>query len=82
MDLKRLNCIRYAWAAWRKAPPGEETYLIIRRSRVAWGFCHFLFGRLDPETGQINVLSYKPFTPEKRGIELSFEGRVVEGDKP
>lgn len=78
----KSNCILFALPRFlRKAPPGEETYLVIRRSRVAWGFCHTLVGTLDPATGQIAVQSYKPPPGHKKtGFAPVFEGAVVNGD--
>lgn len=80
----RSNCVIYALTQWlRKAVPGEEDYLVIRRSRVRWGVFHMLHGTLDPETGQIKVTSYKP--PDghaKTRFAPFFEGRVREGDTP
>ena len=79
----RSNCLIFALTAWlRPAPPGEETYLLVRRSRVRWGGIHALHGRLDPETGQVAVSSYKPNAAEKRGLAVVFKGREVEGDAP
>jgi hypothetical protein len=79
----RSNCLIYALTAWlRAAPPGEESYLVIRRSRIRWGFVHFLHGVLDPATNQIEVTSYKPHEPEKRGFAPLFDGTVQRGDLP
>ena len=79
----RSNCILYALTAWLKAaPPGEESYLVIRRSRVRWGFVHVLHGVLDPATNQIEVMSYKPLVPEKSGFAPRFEGAIQRGDMP
>ncbi len=78
------NCISYALKRWfPKAKPGQERYLIFRRSRLDWGFFHALYGELDPETNQIRVTSYKP--PEghvKAGVAFTFEGAAREGDLP
>lgn len=79
----RSNCIRYALTAWlRPAPVGEESYLLIRRSRVRWGLLHVLHGTLDPTTNQIEVTSYKPNVPEKTGFSPCFEGSIQRGDMP
>ena len=80
--MARSNCLFFALPRWlRKAPPGEETYLIFRRSRVRWGFFHCLSGELDPETRQIKVTSYKPPPGHvKTGFAPVFNGSVVEGD--
>lgn len=79
----KSNCLIFALTAWlRAAPPGEESYLLIRRSRVRWGLVHFLHGKLDSVSGQVDVVSFKPHTPEKQGIELRFRGRVTKGDAP
>jgi hypothetical protein len=49
---------------------------------VAWGFFHCLAGKLDKETGQIAVTSYKPPPGHKKtGFAPFFDGAVVEGDK-
>ncbi len=80
----RSNCVLFALPRWlRAAPAGDEDYLIIRRSRVRWGFCHVLHGRLDPATGQIAVTSYKPIVDAaKTSLEPVFEGHAVDGDRP
>lgn len=89
------NCILFALAlwwrrrirrfrAWRNGVvlrPSERYYLI-RSSRIRWGLFHVLVGRLDRATGQVELFSYKPDTPEKNDIELLFKGRVVRGDMP
>lgn len=79
----RSNCLIYALTAWlRAAPPGEESYLLIRRSRVRWGLFHALHGRLDRDTGQIAVTSYKPPPGHKKTRPAPFfDGKIVEGDK-
>jgi hypothetical protein len=81
--LKRSNCVAYALTTWLlKRPPEEERYLLIRRSRVAWGFFHCLSGSLDKETGQIRVTSYKPPPGHKKtGFAPFFHGSVVDGDR-
>lgn len=78
----RSNCFFFALPRWlRKAPPGEEVYLIFRRSRVAWGFCHTLIGKLDHATGQIAVESYKPPPGHRKNRPAPvFDGTVVQGD--
>lgn len=80
----RSNCLIYALTAWLKAaPPGEESYLLIRRSRVRCGIFHALHGTLDPATGQIAVTSYKPPPGHvKTGPAPLFKGSVRDGDKP
>ena len=79
--MSRSNCVIYALAAWlRAAPPGEESYLVIRRSRIRWGIFHCLHGKLDHATNQIEVTSYKPVIPRKQGP--TFPGHIVVGDKP
>lgn len=79
----KSNCILYALSAWlRPAPAGEEGYLVIRRSRVRWGFVHVLHGMLDPATNQIEVTSFKPTVPEKSGFAPCFEGTIQRGDMP
>lgn len=83
----KSNCVFYALPRWlrevvRKQPPGEETYLIIRRSRIRWGFFHLLHGKLDPETNKIEVTSYKPPVGHKKTrFAPTFEGTVVHGDE-
>lgn len=80
----RSNCVLWALPRWlRKAEPGEESYLVIRRSRVPWGILHCLTGKLDKATGQLALESYKPIGDQhKQGFEPVFRGEVVEGDKP
>lgn len=79
----RSNCIFYDLAAWlRAAPPGQESYLVIRRSRIRWGVVHCLHGVLDPATNQIEVTSYKPTSPEKTRFAPCFDGTVQRGDMP
>ena len=82
--MTRTNCL--CWALPRfltRAKAGDETYLIFRASRVRCGFFHVLLGRLDPETGQIVVSSYKPPAGHvKTGFAPKFKGDVVDGDKP
>jgi len=80
----RSNCVIYALTEWlRKKPPGKESYLVIRRSRIRWGILHMLHGTLDPTTDQIKVTSYKPPPGhEKTGFEPTFEGTVRDGDLP
>lgn len=89
------NCILFALAlwwrrrmrmlrAWRNGvtlSPSERYYLI-RSSRIRWGLFHALVGQLDRGTGQVKIISYKPDTPEKAGIELLFKGHVARGDLP
>lgn len=89
------NCLLFAIAiwwrrrirsfrAWRNGVTlrPTERYYLIRSSRISWGLFHVLVGRMDRSTGQIKVMSYKPDTAEKMGIELLFKGRVVRGDLP
>ena len=78
----KSNCLFFALPKWlRKAPPGEEVYLIFRRSRVPWGICHTLIGKLDHATGQIAVESYKPPDGHRKTRPAPvFDGRVVQGD--
>lgn len=83
------NCLIFAialyWRRWRwsrKRPNAGDDYLIVRRSRVPWGLFHVLHGKLDRTTGQIKVVSYKPHTAEKDGIEIVFRGYVARGDMP
>lgn len=80
----RSNCVLWAVPRWlRKAEPGEESYLVIRRSRVPWGILHCLHGTLDKATGQIVVHSLKPIGDQhKQSFEPIFHGEVVEGDQP
>lgn len=78
----KSNCLFFALPRWlEKAPPGEEYYLVIRRSRIPWGVFHMLLGRLDPVTGQLALTSYKPPPGHKKtGFQPTFNGKVVEGD--
>ncbi len=77
------NCLIFAIALWyRRWRRGRGTgaYLCIRLSRVPWGFIHVLYGKLDRETGQIKVVSYKPDSARKTGIEVVFKGHIARGD--
>lgn len=83
------NCLIFAlvlyWRRWRSARkrgvPSDD-YLLIRRSRVPWGLFHVLHGKLDRNTGQVKVVSYKPNKPEKETVEIVFRGHVARGDIP
>ena len=80
---KKSNCVIYALTEWlKRKPPGHESYLVIRRSRIRWGFIHVLHGKLDLTTNQIEVDSYKPNRAYKTGFAPTFEGSVQYGDKP
>jgi len=83
-DAVKSNCLIYALTEWLKpAPAGEESYLVIRRSRVKWGFVHCLHGLLDPATGQIEVTSYAPPKGHvKTNFAPCFDGHVRRGDNP
>lgn len=83
MRIGKSNCLFYALPRWLKAaPPGEEYYLVIRRSRVPWGMFHMFLGKLDPQTGKLDLTSYKPPPGHhKTGFQPTFDGKVVEGDK-
>lgn len=83
------NCLIFAitlyWRRWRwssKRGLACDDYLLVRRSRVPWGLFHVLHGKLDHATGQVRVISYKPNTAEKDGVELVFRGHVARGDMP
>lgn len=80
--MSRSNCVFFAlpkWLAGVKA--GEETYLVLRFSRIRWGFFHMLLGKMDPKIGQIALTSYKPPPGHKKtGFQPVFNGTVVEGD--
>lgn len=78
----KSNCILFAVPRWlARGKPREQKYLVIRFSRMAWGFVHFLYGEMDPLTGQIAVTSYKPpLGHQKTGLALTFKGAEVEGD--
>ena len=82
--MTRSNCILWAIPRWlQKTKPGEESYLVIRRSRIAWGFVHMLHGTLDPQTGQLKLTSYKPpHGHVKTEFAPVFHGEVIEGDQP
>jgi len=88
---KKSNCLLWAIPRWIvKGRQDQSPYFIIplgkwrlllRWSRIPWGFLHCLLGEMDPVTGQIQVVSYKPpLGHHKTGIALTFEGHVVEGD--
>lgn len=78
------NCLSFAIALWlRRWRKGRRNnYLVIRLSRVPWGLFHILHGKLDPRTGQIKVVSYKPDRAGKTGVEIAFRGHVERGDAP
>ena len=89
----RSNCLIYALREWwRKAEPGHEIYLYMcifgswlcfRRSRIRWGVFHALAGRMNWETGHIEVKSFKPPSGHvKYGVAPFFDGEVVAGDLP
>jgi hypothetical protein len=84
--MRRANCILFAVALWlrryRRGSAAHESYLVIRLSRVPWGVCHVLHGKLDHTTNQLKLVSYKPHAAKKRGLEPVFAGRVERGDKP
>lgn len=84
LSSRRSNCVFFAFPRWfgdGQAKP--ERYLMIRRSRVAWGVFHMLYGTTNPMTGQIEMMSYKPPKGhQKPGIRPVFEGQVVWGDAP
>ena len=88
----RSNCVAQALAEYRRqhqswrangSPAGAEPYLLVRPSRIPGGIVHMLVGRLDPETGQVQVASFKPADPVPRPWwrpPLRFVGRWVAGD--
>lgn len=88
------NCILFAIALWFRCwrrsrrrrrqgkTVGHPTYVCIRLSRIPWGLFHVLHGRLDSETGQIKVVSYKPNICNKQGLEIVFRGHPARGDLP
>jgi len=80
--MSKSNCLLFAVPRWiARGRPQQQSYLVIRWSRIPWGFVHFLHGQLDPVTGQIEVVSYKPpLGHHKTGLALTFKGSVVEGD--
>jgi hypothetical protein len=56
-------------------------YLLFRLSRIPWGIFHVLHGKMDRNTGQIKVVSYKPNKKHKTGFEPIFRGHIERGDK-
>lgn len=55
----RSNCIFFALALYRRRrAKGREGYLMVRRSRLAWG-PHLLYAEMRP-TGRLRIVSYKP----------------------
>jgi len=80
--VNKSNCLLWAVPRWiARGRPEQERYLVIRWSRIPWGFLHFLVGEMDPATGQIQVTSYKP-PPGHRKTRpaFTFAGSVTEGD--
>jgi hypothetical protein len=79
---RRSNCLSFAVALFlrRWAKKRGNNYLVIRLSRIPWGFFHVLHGKLDRNTGQIKVVSYKPDVAEKTGFAPIFNGHVERGD--
>ena len=82
------NCLFFAVALylrrWRKARARNEQfddYILFRLSKIKWGVFHVLYGRLSKVTGHARLISYKPNTPEKDGVEIVFNGHVERGDK-
>jgi hypothetical protein len=87
----KSNCLLFALALyWRRrrwarkrARDGKESarsYLIVRPSRIRWGLIHVLHGKLDRNTGQMKVVSYKPNMPRKTRFAPIFFGHVSRGD--
>ena len=79
------NCLFFAVALWFRRwrrGRGAQSYICIRLSRVPWGLIHVLYGRLDKDTDQIKVVSYKPDASRKAGLEVVFKGHVARGDIP
>jgi hypothetical protein len=90
--MRRANCLIFAlalyWRRWRwsrkRTKRGEDaavSYICFRTSWVGWGIFHALHGKMDRNTGQIKVVSFKPDTAEKSDIELLFRGHVQRGDR-
>jgi len=93
--MARSNCLIWALGtyavrlrAWVRAgmPAGLEPYLTLRpsRSRPRW-VPHFLVAQRDPETGAMELDSYKPVEPVdvpwwRVWTRLLFKGRAVRGD--
>jgi hypothetical protein len=84
---RRSNCILFAIALyWRRLAwahrhsQHHDDYIVLRLSRIQWGIFHVLHGKLDRNTGQIKVVSYKPDVAEKTGFAPIFKGHVERGD--
>lgn len=79
---EKSNCVLWSVPRWiAKGRQDQCKYLVIRFSRIPWGFVHFLLGEMDPLTGQLSLSSFKPPVGHKKtGIALTFDGEVVEGD--
>lgn len=78
----RLNCLVHAVREWLRSTPGDESYLLVRRSRARWGLVHFLHGRRDLRTDQIAVVSYVPNAGDDKPRSLWFAGAPRSGDWP
>lgn len=74
----RLFFRRWRSAAKRKVP--FNGYIVVRLSRVPWGFIHVFYGRWDKTHDTIRIVSYKPIKARKSGFEPVFRGLVKRGD--
>lgn len=81
--MDKNNCMYWAVPRFlQRARAGEETYLVLRYSRMPYGLLHCLLGKLNPETGELVLTSYKPPAGHaKRRPALIFKGSVVQGDE-
>jgi hypothetical protein len=91
----RSNCLIWAlWSyvarvrSWCRAgmPKGQEPYLLVRPSRYRPRWVpHFLVGKLDQDSGVMDLQSYKPVAGKDVSgwlvwLRLFFIGRPARGD--
>lgn len=76
----RSNCIVFAVALYlRRRRKGREGYLMMRRSRLAWG-PHLLYAEMR-RSGTLRLVSYKPTQArEKPLVPPLFHGTSRWGD--
>lgn len=91
----RSNCL--IWALWNYVgkvrtwarsgmPKGQEPYLVLRPSRFRPRWVpHFLVGKLDKDTGAMDLESFKPVAGKDVPVwlvwlKVLFVGRVERGD--
>lgn len=86
----KSNCVVKAVSAFAREikkgyEKGDEPYIWLRPSRFEGSPFHMGWGKLDQETGQMQMYSFKPKEPVDLPtylafLRLMFEGKVVNGD--